>query len=258
MKINPAQKKLLVGASALLAVFLVIEIDAEGFEDSHWIIVSLLISALLFLAFSSPSRAEPTDPTAITTEKLGLNKGDEGVGVVKRRFKACRDQWSDFLRSSLVDRRPDLSPRERNELGKFLDVLATKVAFANYLMLISHRTPDALSSDDAQNLRLAAGGILARRLFEIVQEASEFINMPKPDRATSLRMSAKYIAEWEAAVRQCQERGRSGSSAMLDPIFRKISEEGKLNIASEEAREDFFGIKFRQETGRLLADLLES
>jgi hypothetical protein len=254
VQVNTTQRNLLILASAILAFFLFVEIREEDFEDSHWILVTILVAGLLFVAFSSKEKARPKSaPIEITKEKLADNQGDEGKEIVNIRFDECVRRWTEFFKSSLVDRKPKLTIKDRSDLEPIMQLAAIKMAYANYLFIIAHRSADALNDEDARHLRMRAGGLLTRRLRATFSNLSKIIpDAQIPNGPNIARVAEQQIAEYEQLVRQCQEGFRRETPLPLDPIFASVDEEVKFQIGQPAAREAFFGIKFREETGRLL------
>lgn len=253
MPINTTQRNLLIAASGVLVILLLVEINSEGLEGSHWIVVTALVAVLLFVAFSAKSKTSDSPRMEATPERFAANKGDEGDKIVKLRFDECKRQWEQYLKSSLVDRSPNMAAKDRDDLAPFLEMAAIKMAFANYLLIILHRGPDAGKTDDAQMLRRHAGGILTYRLHQAAQHIATILpGLPTPDRRDSLKVAAQQLSEYEILIGQCQQRFRASGSFPLDPLFGKVDDEAKFKIGDPASREAFFGIKYREETGRLL------
>lgn len=253
MRINMLQRNMLFAASAVLAVLWLAQVNSEGLEGSHWIVITPLIAALLFVALSSKVDGKAAGELALTADRFASNKKDEGATIVGQRFDECAKQWEAFLRSSMVDRMPKASAKDRSDLSPFIDMAAMKLAFANYLLIILHRRPDADKGEDLKALRIHVCGNLAYKIHQSLIHISKVVSgLPPPDRRDSITMAQQQMAEYEALIGECQKKFRSRAPFPLDPLFSKVDDETKFAIGSPANREAFFGIKYREETGRLL------
>ena len=101
ININKIQRNILLIVAGLLSIFLLIEIDSEGLEDSHWIIVVLIIGALLFSAFSSKSESSVSSPTDITSISHFASNRDENYESDTELVSgnALNDQLTDLKKS---------------------------------------------------------------------------------------------------------------------------------------------------------------
>lgn len=254
MRINTVQRNMLLAASAVLVVLWLVQVDSEGLEDSHWIIITPMIAGFLFVAFSSKAGEKKVPETvAITKERLAANKGDEGPDFVKVRFDECARQWEAFIKSSMVDRMPKATAKDRLDMAPFLEMAAIKMAFINYLLIILHRGPEAHKSEDSKVLRIHVGGKLTHVIHQSLIHISKVLSgMEPPNRKDSLTMAQQQMAEYEALLVHCQKNFRASTPFPLDPIYAKVDDETKFAIGSAADRDAFFGIKYREETGRLL------
>ncbi|MCC6924754.1 hypothetical protein [Novosphingobium sp.] len=254
MRINIVQRNMLVAASALLAILWIVQVAAEGLEDSHWIAIVPMIAGLMFVALSSQlERKEAPKALAVTRDLFAANNRDEGSAIVALRFDECARQWEAFIKSSMVDRIPKATAKDRDDMAPFLDMAATKLAFANYLLIILHRGAEAHKSDDLKALRIHAAGKLTYAIHQNLIHISTILSgLEPPNRQDSLSMAMQQMAEYEALIKLCQTNFASSSPFPLDPLYTKVNDEVKFAIESAADRETFFGIKYREETGRLL------
>lgn len=257
MHINIVQRNMLFAASAVVTLLWLVQVNSEGLEDSHWIVITPLIAGLLFVAFSSKLESKMVpEAVAITSERLAGNKRDEGQTVVAVRFDECARQWEAFIKSSMVDRMPKATAKDRSDMAPFLDMAATKMAFANYLLIILHRGPEAYKSEDLTALRLHVAGKLTYAIHQSLIHISKVLSgLEPPNRKDSLAMAQQQMAEYEALIVRCQKNFRASTSFPLDPIYAKVDDETKFAIGSAADRDAFFGIKYREETGRLFHPL---
>lgn len=212
----------------------------------------LALIGWLALRWVRTADVKPAAPT-ITRENLAANRKDEGQAVVAIRFDECARQWEAFLRSSMIDRMPKASPKDRADMAPFLDMAASKMAFANYLLIILHRGPDAYKSEDVKALRIHVGGALTYKIHQSLIHISKVISgLEPPSPKDSLTMAQQQMAEYEALIVRCQKNFRTDTPFPLDPIYSKVDDETKFRIGSPADRDAFFGIKYRKETGRLL------
>ncbi len=254
MIINTLQRNLLIAAAAVIALMLGSEINSEGLEESHWIIATALVAGMLFVAFSTKSKTEKdVGNPPIAAESFGRNKTDEGNEIVAIRFAECSKQWQKFLKSSMVDRSPRTSVKDRSDLAPFLEMTALKLAFANYILVIAHRGPDAGKRADANALRTHAANVLSRRIYQnLLQVAKLLSEAAPPDREASFDVAINHLTEYELLVRGCQKNFMTSTPFPLDPLYAKVDDEANFELTTAADREMFFGIKYRQETGRLL------
>jgi len=195
-------------------------------------------------AFSKENPLPRSEGAGISQNEFKVMPGDEGDQVVQRKYNECFSQWRDFLLESLA-------LEDRENMKEVVCTIASKLAYANYLMIISYRGPNALSSKDAKALLLCAGGKLIIHLQKAMNIVSETIGQTPVGRAEVARVAGKEVSEYSSIVLQCQQLFSEKSQFPLDPLYIAIGKEIQRNLKTPAERDSFFSQRFREESFRL-------
>lgn len=279
IKISKAQRWLLVGLAAIIAIILFEQIDDEGLDETPWLIGSLIIGALLFFAIApssekprgkeSTQRSLKRNPTPkrkpATKEQLralssladAIPKIDERYAPVEQLYQTTVREWSDFFSSSVVDRLAHMSRSDMGHMRKFSQLAAISMSFANLIFFIKGEQAKTKNEDlkiDAHVARILATKDLSAQI-QYTLETGPAVLTPEQRHPEVLRsLAMKKLEAYELAVNESMQRYIDSVEFPFDPLFEAIDKEAHFKIPDAESREDFFGIKFREELGRLVRD----
>lgn len=245
LTLNRWQRATIIGIAGLILVILYVQIEEVGLYDSPWLIAVLVVGGLFFVAVS-PNRSSVSLKSNLTPEMF--SKEDEGEATVRQKFQEASGQWTDFLKGSLADRLPSLSRETRSDFGAHIQTIGVKLAYGVYLLVISRRYPEASEGPDAKALKLAAGGLLTRAIHEDFHR----MKMPEGTRDKALQAAAREVVEVERAIAKAKQDFASSGPFPMDALWLLVEKQLPLGLKTPADREAFFGIKLRQEIGRLL------
>ncbi len=273
MKINisKAQRGLIFGLAAIIAVILFQQIDDDGLDESPWLIGSLIIGGLLFFALAPSAETQPekrkkqavrqapskSQLDALSSLADAIPKIDERYEPVERLYRSAYREWSTFFSSSVVDRLSHMSRSDMDHMRKFSELAAITMTFSNVMFFVKGEQAKTKNEDlriDGHVVRILATKDLSKQIQHTLETGPAVLTAEQRHPEVLRSLAMKKLEAYELAVNESMSRYVTSVEYPFDPLFAAVDKEAHFKLSDAERREEFFGIKFREELGRLVRD----
>lgn len=271
IKISKAQRGLFFGLAAIISIILFQQIEDEGLDDSPWLTGSLIIGGLLFFALApladrqpdkqkrpSPRQVPPKSHLdALSNLAHAIPTIDERYDPVARLYRSTYREWSAFFSSSVVDRLSRMSRTDMNHMRKFSELAAITMTFSNVMFFLKGEQAKAKNEHlqtDGHVVRILATNDLSQQIQYTLGTSPAALTDEQGHPKVIRSLAMKKLEAYEIAVNESIGRYVAHIEYPFDPLFAAVDKEAHFKLSDAERREDFFGIKFREEIGRLVRD----
>ncbi len=204
---------------------------------------------------TNPQPASKSQVDALEALANSIPKLDERYELMEKLYNSLCNQWSEFFSSSVVDRLGRLSRSDMDHMRKFSEMAAISMSFANLMLFIKGeqaRYKDEDRNIDASVARVLATQRLSKQIKHTLDTGPALLTKDQKHPDVLRSMAMKKLEAYELAVIESMSRYSKQTEFPFDPLFVAIDKEARYNLPDPKAREDFFGIKFREELGRLV------
>lgn len=223
LSLNRIQRRLCVAAACVIAIVLFIQAQDEGLGETHWIIGSIVVVALLVLASATPRAGGPAKaPVSAPASGSRLPQYDSAY----ERFLAFIEEAAPQTIETLSGL-PASSPLNsvRALLANHFEAAASKAAYMLVFLDAQRRDPDFATSDDQQQLeRRAVGRFIHATASDLAQTPTK-----EPPRSLALKAAAKEFAQCKVAINLSIGAFATSAAAPMDPVYQAI--ESGLGLA---------------------------
>lgn len=258
LALSKLQRGVLLGLTAAVGGLLWLQIDEVGLAETPWIAGLLVIGALLVAALApSKRKADPdldlTESNSFLAESKSYSKSiseyDPAFKSIRSAFANAITEWSKFFESSVIDRNLDDNRKEIEHSKLLARSAALQMAYTTtFMAAVHHRISNPNFSDDQiLVIRSIAVRILSKVLSDIVLQIPLELNDDNSPRSQRDWAIAKLV-DCELAAKKSVHS--NDSRFYMDAVFSLVDGEAFFGIKSEKDREDFYGIKFREELGK--------
>ncbi|AWC22462.1 hypothetical protein CO731_01926 [Aminobacter sp. MSH1] len=242
INLTTIQRRLAMGAAAVVAVLLWVQADSVGLDETPWLIGVLVILALLFLAFAPKRETGKTFPASSTVSANSKNIAP--ASAFRAAYEIVEAEFMPVFEAAQLG-------LEKNTvtimMADNVRLHAAKLAWIATALALEKAYPGFRKGHRFESLGLIAGVEFRKHLRSVP-------GMEGPEaKAKLLTMAAKETAECTFALDQTMARVSANQPIPMSPVFQRV-EAGfpfaamtRQQLAANDARlEAAYGPVFRK------------